>query len=172
MVRSPSATAPEHGRDAAYDARLRHHGGHEPDHDHREDDDGQIAVECCEVAERHVAGDHEAAAERQDHQRRHIRAENNDWNQAGEQPQDGEPDVARVRDGDKELLILIVLRVEYPDERRAEDAFVDDFVQTVHGLLRLREQMTHPSKDDLEGDTDDWKHGEDGEAELPVDGQE
>ena len=33
-------------------------------------------------------------------------------------------------------------------------------------------RLPHPSEDDLEGDADDWEHGEDGEAELPVDGQE
>ena len=35
--------------------------------------------------------------------------------------------------------VLVVLRVEQPDQRRAEDALVDDLVQPVDRLLRLEE---------------------------------
>ena len=55
----------------------------------------------------------------------------------GEQPQDAEADVARLGVGGEELVVLVLLRIEQPDQRRAEDALVDHLVQPVDRLLRL-----------------------------------
>ena len=68
----------------------------------------------------------------------------------GEQPQDAEADVPRLGVGREEFLVLVLLRVQQPDERRAQDALVDHLVQPVDRLLRLEEQLPHPAEHDVE----------------------
>ena len=163
----------EHAADARIGrARLRDDVAHEADDEYREDEDGEVAVERREVAERHGSDDDEMPAERQDDERREVGAQGDDRDEAREQPQDAHADILGFRVRREELLVFVVLRIEEPDERRPEDALVDDRIEPVDGFLRAREELAHMAEHVIERTRDDRHDREHGEPEPPVKQQE
>ena len=85
-------------------AGLRDDVAHEADEDDREDENREIGVERREIAQRHAAGDHEMTAERQNDDGRDVDGQGDRRDQAREQAQDAETDVARLGIGLHEFL--------------------------------------------------------------------
>ena len=65
--------------------------------------------------------------------------------------------------------VFDLIRVEQPDQRGAEDAFVDHAVQPVDRFLRLAEQRPDFAQHQLERNGDERNDAENGKRELPVD---
>ena len=95
--------------------------------------------------------------------------EHDDRNQAGEQPQDARLMSRASVLAARNFVVLVLLRVEQPDQRGAEDALVDDLVQPVDRLLRLGEQLADAPEHHLERHADHRQHREHRQPELPVD---
>src|SRR5204863_1510452 len=136
--------------------------------DDGENEDPKIDVERHEIADAHRALNDKTPAERENHQRREVRTKNDDRNEAGKEPQNTQADVSGFRIGGYELFVLIVLRVDKPDERRSQYAFVDDLVQPIDRFLSLLEQFPHFSKNYSKRHADDRQHGKDTQGQLPV----
>ena len=151
---------------------LRDDIAHEANQNDRKDENRQILVESGEFAEAHRAGNHETAAERQDNDCRGVGGERDGGDQARKQTQNTQADVAGLGVGFDELLIFNVLGIEKADERRAEDAFVDDAVQPVYGFLAALEKGSDLAKHQLKRDGDERNDSQNGESEPPVDGEQ
>ncbi len=113
---------------------LRDDVAHESDENDGEDQDRKVRIEGREIAQTHAAGDHEMAAQQQDDDGRDIGGERDGRDQAGEQAQNAQPEVSRLGVGRQEFLVFDLLRVEQPDQRGAQNAFVDHAVQPVDRL--------------------------------------
>src|SRR5207253_10701639 len=100
----------QHTRDASIrGSRSGHDVTHESDNDDRENQNRQVAVEGREIAKAHRSQNHETSAQREDHERREIRAENDHGDQAGEQAQDAQTNISGFCIRGDEFFVLIML---------------------------------------------------------------
>ena len=168
--------APVSGRSSrqdAADALVRRRGAgdhvaHESDDKDGEDQDGEIAVERGEVAEGHASPDHESSAERQDGQGRHVGDERDDRDHGGEQPEDPHARIPGFRVGGHELVVFHLLGIQDADERRSQDAFIDDLVEPIDHLLPSLEEHAHFPEHDEESASDDRNDAEHRKRQPPI----
>src|SRR5205814_160739 len=101
---------------------------HKAEYEYREYQNGEIALERREVSQAHRAGDYELAAQHQNYEYRKVGSEGDDRNHCRKKLQDADSDIfcLRVRFG--EFSMLCVLRIQYPYQGRAEDAFVYNLI--------------------------------------------
>src|SRR4029077_2126278 len=125
------------------------------------DENRKITVERGEISEGHASHDHEAAAEQKNDDGGQIDGQRDGRNHSGHDAQDGEADIPGFGVRCSKFFSLEALRIEDADERRSENALIDDAVQPVDGFLTALEQNSDLPEREEKGPTDYRHHAQD-----------
>ncbi len=142
--------------------------GGEADDEDREDQDHHIGVEGHVLADRHLAGDHQPAPQKQDGQGGDVGQEAEDRHHRGEGGQDLHADGPRVLGSGGEAVQFARRGVDQPDQSRADDVLVQHAVHAVDDALDLAEQLAHPGHEHEEAQGHQGEHRQHRQGQLPV----